>query len=296
MTIRHMKIFIEVYQTENITQAASHLNMTQPAVSRAIQEIENYYGVCLFERMNRRLFVTESGRQFYSKALHIIDTFKIMEAELYNWEKEGSLRIGASITIGNAVLPEIICKFQTVYPNIRLQVTISNGESLQNKLLDNQLDFAFLEGTVSKSDLQAQILSAGRLVLVMPKGHELEKKRDIQIKDLEPYELLLREKGSAGRDFLESVFEESGIVLSPLWESASTQAIIKAVHLGIGISILPERLISKYIQEGYVISKTIEEPSFFRNWNVVYHKNKYLTSAAKSFLGQMKEALAAEAK
>ena len=74
MTIRHMRIFLEVYRMENITQAAKNLHMTQPAVTRAVQEIERHYGVMLFDRMNRRLFVTEAGRQFYAQALHIVES------------------------------------------------------------------------------------------------------------------------------------------------------------------------------------------------------------------------------
>ena len=82
MTLRHMKVFLTVYKTQNMTLAAEQLHLTQPAVTRVIKEIENYYGVCLFERLNRRLYVTESGRRLYAQALHLIDTFESMEKEM----------------------------------------------------------------------------------------------------------------------------------------------------------------------------------------------------------------------
>ena len=112
MTVKHMKIFIQVYQTQNITRAAGLLHMTQPAVSRAIQELEKYYGVNLFERMNHHLYVTESGRQFYAHALHIVESFDLMEKGLRNGDESGVLRVGASISLGNFLMPQLVTEFQ----------------------------------------------------------------------------------------------------------------------------------------------------------------------------------------
>ena len=100
-----MKIFIAVYNALSITKAAQALHMTQPAVSRAIQEMEQFYGICLFERMNRKIYVTESAKELYSYAVHIVDTFDSMEQEMKNWDELGVLRIGSTITLGNFFLP-----------------------------------------------------------------------------------------------------------------------------------------------------------------------------------------------
>ena len=95
-----------------MTLAAEQLHLTQPAVTRVIKEIENYYGVCLFERLNRRLYVTESGRRLYAQALHLIDTFESMEKEMRNLDTFGLLRIGSTIALGSYLLPELIFIFQ----------------------------------------------------------------------------------------------------------------------------------------------------------------------------------------
>ncbi len=112
MTIRHMKIFVSVYQAQSITRAAEQLHMTQPAVSRAIQELEHYYGVCLFERIGRRICSTESAARLYAQALHIIETLDSMEKGLRDWDEFGVLRVGATITLGNFLLPELAARFQ----------------------------------------------------------------------------------------------------------------------------------------------------------------------------------------
>ena len=145
MTVRHLKIFLEVYRNGSITRASERLHMTQPAVTRAIQELEHYYGVRLFDRINRRLLVTEAGKQLYAQALHLVDLFEHMETSLRNWDALGVLRIGSSIALGTHVLPDLILRFRADHPALRTQVTIQNGGALQRQLLDNRLDLAILD-------------------------------------------------------------------------------------------------------------------------------------------------------
>lgn len=172
VTIRHIKIFVQVYQMQNITRAAESLHMTRSAVTRAIHEVENYYGVCLFERMSRRLSPTETANQLYAQALHIVDLFDAMDRELRNWDSFGILRVGASITLGNFLLPPLVSQFQKDHPNITVLVTISNGGSLQQKLLDNQLDLALVEGWLDDVNLHAEEFHHDRMVLIVPPGHQ----------------------------------------------------------------------------------------------------------------------------
>lgn len=121
MTIRHIRIFLEVCRTMNVTRAAENLYMTQPAVSRSIHEIEQVYGVRLFERLNQRLYLTDSGRRMRAYAVHIVDTFDQMERELSDGDERGMLRIGASITLGNYELPGVVRRMKQERPSLRLQ-------------------------------------------------------------------------------------------------------------------------------------------------------------------------------
>lgn len=289
MTLRHMKIFLQVYRMQNITKAAKTLHMTQPAVTRAIQEIEGYYGVCLFERINQRLWVTESGKRLYAQALHIVDAFDTMEKGLRNWDSFGVLRVGASITLGNFLLPELVCRFQRQNPEIQVRVTISNGSSLQKALLNNQLDLALIEGGVEEADLYAEALSADHLVLILAPHHPLLEKESIVLNDLLAYPFLLRETGSAGRSLVDQVFAARGIPLHPLWESVSTQAIVQAVGCGIGLSFLPEQLVQRPIADGTVCTRKIADESFSRQHYLVWHKNKYLTASAQALIALCRE-------
>ena len=294
MTIRHMRIFAEVYQTENITKAAENLHMTQPAVSRAIQEMEQYYGVKLFERMNRRLYVTECGKNLYSHAVPILDLFDQTEQELRDWDRLGKLRVGASISIGNFLLPELAVSFREIDPEIRLQVSISNSRDVQLALLQNQLDVGLIEGAVTEEGLHEEIFQQDRLLLIAGRNHPLLKKESVQLADLEGYDLLLREKGSAGRDYLDHVFAVHGLSLAPLWESTSTQALIRAVRMGLGITILPEMLVRDAVERGEVSSCPIEDEPLVRGNFLVWHKDKYLSRAMQDFIRLCKEVAAAQ--
>lgn len=284
MTIRHMRIFLEVYRTENITQAAKLLHMTQPAVSRSILELEHYYGVCLFERINRRLYITECGRNFYNHALHILETFDLMEKELKDWDNIGSLRIGSSISLGNFLLPELVCAFKAEHPHVKIQTSIANSTTIQNALLNNQLDVALLEGDINNSSLHAEPFRQDHMILIVCPNHPLLEKSSVLLEDLTSYDLLTREPGSAGRTFLEHIFAIHQLPFIPIWESTSTQALIKAVSKGIGVSILPEMLVQQDILNGTVCTCPIQDEEMVRKNYLLWHKNKYLSRTMQDFI------------
>lgn len=289
MTIRHMKIFLQVYSSESITKAAEFLHMTQPAVTRAIQEMERYYGVCLFERINHRLSRTAAGEEFYAHALHIVEAFDRMEEELRDWDEIGRIRIGSTNTLGCFFLPDLLRQFHEQCPKLEIISTVTNAEALQTGLLNNQYDMALIEGTVSLPGLRAEPFATDKLLLVLPPGHELAKKAKILPSDVKRYPLLLREKGSTTRSLLEHYFFLHHIELTPVFESCNPQAIIDAIWCGLGISFLPERWVRQPASEGKLVLREMEGDDFVRENYVVWHENKFLTKAMQMFHNAIKE-------
>ncbi len=288
MTIRHMKIFIQVYTAESITRAAELLHMTQPAVTRAIREMERYYGVCLFERIGRRLGRTAAGEEFYAHALHIVEAFDRMENELRDWDEIGKLRVGATNTLGTFFLPEVLLRFQVQYPKFEVVSTVTNADILQSGLANNQYDLALIEGIVSMPGLHAEPFAQDRLLLICPPGHALAQKKKILPSDLGRYPLLLREKGSTTRILLEHYFFSHHMELKPAMESCNPQALIHAVGCGLGISFLPERWAAQPAGEGAVAVREMEGDDFVRENYAVWHENKFLTKAMQAFLDIVK--------
>lgn len=283
-----MRIFLEVCRTMNVTRAAENLYMTQPAVSRAIREIEQTYSIRLFERLNQRLYLTDSGRRMHAYAVHIVDTFDRMERELSDGDERGVLRVGASITLGNYELPAVARRMKKERPGIRLQATVANVDTLKDMLLDNRLDAAMIEAPIDHRDLTGEAFSRDELALILPPGHPLLQKDRLTLADVAACDLLLREKGSSGRAFLDTVFEAHGLTVSPLWESASTQALVRAVASGIGLSILPEKLVRRALEAGVVQSRPICDAPLSRPCHIVWHRNKYLSPSLRLLIGLMK--------
>ena len=284
MTIRHLRIFVRVYQLQSITQAAEALHLTQPAVSRAIAELESCYGLRLFERMNHRLYRTAASDEFYASALHIVDSFDRLERGARELGSAGTLRVGASLTLGSFFLPDVLRSYQSAHPDVTVRVTVSNAAFLAQALRDDALDLAVIEGAVNEPHLRAELLRHDRMQLIVPPGHALLRKRRILLSDVLACPLLLRESGSAGRAFLDGVFASRGAAVQPAWESASTQALIRAVAAGLGVSILPEQLVSDAIESGTVAAAAIADVSLMRENFILYHREKYFTRAARALI------------
>ena len=154
MTLRHIRIFWEVCQQGNsITRAAHSLYMTQPAVSQAIRELEEHYGLRLFERYSRRLYITPTGQRLYQHAGQLLQQVARMEKSLQSDEDGGPLRVGATVTIGSQFLPCYVDAFHSLHPQTRVQVRVNPGDTLEQQLLHNQLDLALIESGVSAPEL-----------------------------------------------------------------------------------------------------------------------------------------------
>ena len=284
MTLRHLRVFLAVYQTQNVTRAAERLHMTQPTVTRAVQELERYYGVRLFERINRRLYITQSGRQLYARAVHIVGSFDRMEKELKNWDEFGLLRIGATPTLASVLLPKTLMTCEKKHPKLRVRCSVENGTHLQEALADDRLDFALIEGEVAAEHLHAEPFSEDRLILLLPPDDPRRNAPALTLRELAESPLLLREKGSMGRSFLDRVFAAHDLPLEPLMESISTHAIIQAVHAGLGISFLPQRLIRHSVESGFVATRAVDDEPFVRRNFAVWHEDKFLTRSARELL------------
>lgn len=284
MTLRHMKIFVSVYQNNGITRASEELHLAQPSVSLAIRELEDYYGIRLFDRISRRLYVTEQGRMFYDYALHIVSLFDEMELGIRNWEHMGTLRIGSSITIGNFLLPGLVKKFTTTHPEMNVNVSVHNSSYIEDCILNNRIDFALIEGIPESPQIVRDPFMNDRLCLICGKAHPLASRDAVPLAELEQHNFILREPGSGGREILESLLTGFQIHLNAVWESVSTQAIVKAVAEGLGISILPYLLVADDIRNGVILEKKVEGISLSRKFSIIYHKHKYLTPSAREFI------------
>lgn len=272
----------------NSTKAAQTLHMTQPAVSLAIKELEEYYGVRLFDRIGRRLQITDAGQHFLQYAIHITDLFSDMETGLKDWDSKGMLRIGASITIGSQFMPNYVKVFSEMCPDIDVRVVIAQSNRLEKKLLANELDFALIEGIVHDPNLISEPYIEDFLSVICSSSSMWKQGDVITLEEFKKQRFLLREQGSGTRDLFDTVIAQAGISITPTWEAVSTTALINAVINGLGISVLPHRMISPALRNGQIITIGVKDLIFRRNFHIIYHKDKFLTNSAKQFMSLCK--------
>lgn len=283
MTLRHMRIFVSVFQKNSITKAAQELHLAQPSVSLAVRELEDYYGIRLFDRIGRHIAPTECGKEFYRYAVHIVSLFNEMEKKMRNWDTFGTLRIGASITIGTHILPVLIHRYQDQFPDLMIEAKVSKSASVEDEIIHNGIDLGLIETQPSHPDLRAVPFMTDSMCAITAPDHPLASVKSISLAELSRFPFLMREKGSAGRKLLDAAFSLQQITVSPRWESTSTQALVKAVAEGLGVSVLPYLIVKKDIEEGTVRQIPLNQP-IRRNLNVIYHKSKFLTDNMKSFI------------
>lgn len=285
MTLRHLNIFLAICENGcNTTKAAEALFMTQPAVSLAIKELEQHYGVVLFDRIGRRLKITEAGRQFQEYAVRICALFDDMERGMKNWDTFGVLRVGASITIGSQFLPDYVKAFKQLRPETKVKVLVAPTDQLEQKILNNELDFALIEGIAHSPSIVVERYMDDELVVVCPADGSFQQDQVLSIDEFKCQNFLLREEGSGTREVFERTIGNAGISVTPAWEAMSTSALVNAVINGLGIAVLPRRMVSKPLENGLVVTVRVDGLDFRRRFKIIYHKEKLLTSSAKAFL------------
>lgn len=285
MTLRHLMIFQAVCESEcNSTRAAEKLHMTQPAISLAIKELEEYYGVKLFDRIGRRLSLTQAGERFLQYAIHINDLFKDMETGLRNWEYKGVLRVGSSITIGSYFLPEYVKAFSMQMPETEVRVKVEQTEYLEQQILNNELDIALIEGIVHSSNIISSPYLEDRLTIVCSVKSPWKQGQIISIEEFVKQPFLLREAGSGTREVFDNAIQQAGYSIDPLWEATSSTALINATINGLGIAVLPQRMVLSALRNGLIKTIRVKGLDFKRSFKVIYHKDKFLTPSASAFI------------
>ena len=285
MTIRHLKIFLAVCDGGcNTTRAAEALTMAQPAVSLALKELEQYYGVVLFDRVGRHLQITAAGKRLWEYASHITSLFDDMEKGMRDWDTFGILRVGASITIGSQFLPNYVKAFYARHPGTEIRAVIEPSDRLEAQILSSDLDLALMEGMSHSPSLESEEYMEDHLVVICPARGRFVQGQTLTQEEFRSQKFLLREPGSGTRETFQRVMEEAGLSVEPIWEAMSTTALVNAVINGLGVTVLPHRMVLGPLSKGLVVSVRVEGLEFRRKYYIVRHRAKYLTASARAFL------------
>ena len=289
MTFRHLKIFITVSDLGSMTAAAKALFIAQPTVSQAIAELENHYGVKLFDRLAKRLYITDDGRRLLGYARHITALANDMEHEMINPDKSGILKIGASLTIGTYLLPKLVNQFAQKHPHWQVNAVTKNTQDIERLILQNTVDFAIVEGVVHTPEITADAFMDDQLALVCGQTHPLYQTNTISPADLSNIAFIVREQGSGTRELFENMMAAHEIKWRLAWECNGSDVLKSAAISGIGVAVISRRLVEDELESGRLTIIKVNGINLKRKFSIIYHKNKYLTPAMKAFMDLCRE-------
>lgn len=280
MTLRHFQIFLHVCDEDGMTRAAEKMHISQPSVSQAIKELEEHYQVRLFERLGKRLFLTAAGQELMHYARHVISLTTQAEFALRGFSALSPLRIGATLSIGESVFIPLLSRLKEKLPRQPIFSRIHNTATLEQYLLQDELDIALVEGTITSEYLQEIPFMDDELLLVAALGIAAR----LTLDDLATCDFIMREEGSGTRNLFEQVMHEQGITPHIVGVYNNSASIKQAVIAGLGITALSSQLVEKEIRDGSLIELTVPDIRFKRNFRLVHHVNKYITPTLQLFI------------
>lgn len=282
MTLRSLEVFLTVVECGSMRAAAEQLYISQPSVSGVVADLEEEFGVRLFERLGKRLYITPEGEQLAGYAQRMLSLNGEICRQMRTSSSQMPLRIGASMTVGSCVMPQLVQKLEGAPP----YVFVGNTGVVEQKLLRNELDVALVEGRIKSEDLLVTPVIQDRLAMVCTAEHAFAARPSVRLADLARERLILREPESGSRQVLDLEFQRAGVPMLIGWECTNSQAILNAVRLGLGVALLSPRL----LRDGDgLVAVPIEDDPAQRWFSLVLHKDKYVRPTLQAFLDLCKD-------
>ena len=268
--------FLELCKTLNYTKTAENLFITQPAVTQHIKYLEEFYNCKLFNYSNRVLTLTEQGNYLFKYFLTMnSDEIKIKEDVLEINSAEKNLHFGATLTIGEYIIPNMLLKLAKLYPNINVKVIIKDTKELLKELQNGNIEFALVEGFFEKTEYESIIYSKESFIGVCSPKNNLAKK-NIGFEDLLNERIIIREEGSGSRDIFEKILYDNNLSLKNFdkkYELANIKAIKELVKEDRGITFIYERAVKKELENKELVRIGLKNFKAKREFNFIFMKN-----------------------
>jgi DNA-binding transcriptional LysR family regulator len=290
ITLRQLEIFEGVVATQNVTRASERLYVTQSAVSMALAQLERITGGPLFERQGKRLLLNDRGRLLLPEAREVLGRVRNVERALSEATKEpaGELRIGASTTIGNYILPWLVGEFARLYPKSKAFLIVGNTQQVETAVHSGELDVGLVEGPYHLSHLKSAFWREDDLVVIAGRRHPWSEKRTATSDMLATAPWIMRERGSGTREVFESAMAAEGIAISIALELGHTEAIKKAVEAGLGVGCLSRMAVQRELDNEWLVR--IDTPlNLRRDLSILMRDYDYRTRLLEAWLNLLQD-------
>ncbi len=286
MLDHQLLVFVTVAEKKNFSRAGEELNLTQPAISQHIHCMEEHYRARLFERSNKKVEFTQAGQILYSYAKQILALHQKAERVVTDLIElvTGKMVVGASMTIGEYVLPRLLGAYARKFPAVELAMTIGNTAMIYEHTLNGSIDIGLVEGPVEHSHLQVEPFLGDEMVLIVPADHALAEKPLVMPEDLRGQTFILREDGSGTRLAAENALHDMGLIPDRVIQLGSTQAIKQAVEAGLGISFMSCWAIHKEVTLLTLKPLRNKDMLITREFNIIRNHTRFQSRACEEFI------------
>lgn len=283
ITLRQLEVFATIASHGHVTRAAEAVALTQSATSMALADLERQLDAKLFDRVGRQLLLNEAGRQLLPRALEVLDRVREIEATARGGDTAFDLHLGASLTIGNHLLPELVAELGRRHPQGRIRISLHNTEQVLADLLAFRIDLGFIEGPVQDSRLRRFPWRTDRLQVFAAPGHPLAGKTATPA-DLQAATWILREKGSGTREVFDRALSNATLTPRVSLELNQPEAIRQCVRASLGLGCLSRLELQDAFQAGWLAPVEAPFLDLGRDFQVVTHADKHLSSGLLAVL------------
>ncbi|MDX1735132.1 MAG: LysR family transcriptional regulator [Halioglobus sp.] len=282
-SLRQLEVFLATARFENVSRAADALAMSQSAASGSLKELERQFGIRLFDRVGKRLQLSELGHQLRPEAQRLLDQAGSFEQALAGETVQGRLRIGATLTIGNYVAVGMIADYRRRYPEADVALEVANTETIAQQVAGFELDMGLIEGELHHSELDIEHWRQDELVLFCNPTHPLANKGPLADADLLTAQWIVRERGSGTRQAFDRALAGLLPDLHIGMELQHTEAIKRAVEAGLGVGCLSSICLQEAFARGSLVPLSARGRDFRREWYLITHREKFHSAALREW-------------
>lgn len=289
-TLRQLEVFLAAARYDNVSRAAETLAMSQSAASGALKELEQQFDVLLFDRIGKRLQLSELGRQLRPQAEALLAQAGEFEQSLGGEAVGGALQVGATLTIGNYLAVEMLAEFRQRYPDTKVKLVVANTRTIARQVADFEIDLGMIEGESHHPDLEMTFWREDELQVFAAPDHPLARKRRVGDAELLQQDWIVREPGSGTRQTFDRAMQGILPQLNIAMELQHTEAIKRAVEAGLGIGCLSKISLEEAFRRKRLMPLRVPDRDFSRRFYFVTHRSKFHGTALQRWLELCKSA------
>ncbi len=283
-SLRQLEVFLATAREENVSRAAEELAMSQSAASGSLKELERQFGIELFDRVGKRLRLSELGRQLRPQAEALLDQARAFERALGGEQFSGRLEVGATLTIGNYLAVGMIAEFRRRYPDADIGLTVANTGVIAERVAGFELDMGLIEGELHHPDLETRFWREDTLQVFAAPGHPLAGAGPLGDDELLAQAWIVREPGSGTRQTFDRAMHGILSDLDIRMELQHTEAIMQAVEAGLGVGCLSRISLADALRRGTLVPLEAPHRDFSRKLYLINHRKKYQSHLLREWL------------